>query len=473
MNLFKLSWKNIFSKPLNALLSLVLFSLGVGLISLLFIFNTQFKEKFEKNLADISLVIGAKGSPLQMILCSMYHVDAPTGNIKINDAKAFLNPKHPLIKKAVPLSLGDNYKGNRIVGTTHDFLELYEAELAEGKMYDHLFEVVIGYQVAKKHQLKIGSEFQSSHGFVIDDNLVHDHNDPFKVVGILKLNGSVADQLILTNTESIWGVHGHEEASAPVVKDEEALDDHEEHDHDDHEEHDHGDHDGHDQDDHEGHDHGDHDGHDHGEHDHSSHNHGLAKIDAVTGASLLKHPEEEITSILVQFKNNNFQSLNMLRGINENTELMAASPPIEINKLYANMDVGTNALKWLAIIIAAVSALSIFISLFSSLKDRKYELALMRVMGSSRSKIFWLIILEGLIISIIGYIIGITLSHVGMYLLGYFLEDQFQYHFNAWHFQKEELYLFFAALAIGFIAALIPAIQASNTDIHKTLSEGK
>ena len=453
MNLFKLSWKNIFNKPLNALLSLVLFSLGVGLISLLFIFNTQFKQKFEKNLADISLVIGAKGSPLQMILCSMYHVDAPTGNIKIKEAKAFLNPKHPLIKKAIPLSLGDNYKGNRIVGTTHDFLELYDASLKEGKMYDHLYEVVIGYQVAKKHGLKIGSTFQSSHGFVIDDNLVHDHNDPFKVVGILNLNGSVADQLILTNTQSIWGVHGHEEAPT------EGEENHEGHDHDDHAGHDHGDHDGHDHDDHSG-------------HDHSGHDHGPEKVDASTAATLLQHPEEDITSLLLQFKNNNYQSMNMLRGINENTEMMAASPPIEINKLYANMDVGTNALKWLAIIIAGVSGLSIFISLFSSLKDRKYELALMRVMGSSRSKIFWLIILEGLIISVIGFIIGITLSHLGMKVLGYFLEDQFQYHFNAWSFQKEELYLFFAALGIGFLAALIPAVQASKTDIHKTLSEG-
>ena len=91
MNLIKLSWKNLTSKPLSMLLSLILFALGVGLISFLLLLNKQVQEKFEKNLAGIDLVIGAKGSPLQMILCSMYHIDSPTGNISIKEAKPFLN----------------------------------------------------------------------------------------------------------------------------------------------------------------------------------------------------------------------------------------------------------------------------------------------------------------------------------------------------------------------------------------------
>ena len=117
MNLLKLSWKNLFAKPLSTLLTLVLFALGVGLIIFLILFNKQLQNKFDSNLANIDLVIGAKGSPLQMILCNMYHIDNPTGNIQIEEAKPFLNPKHPLIAKAYPLSLGDSQKGFRIVGT--------------------------------------------------------------------------------------------------------------------------------------------------------------------------------------------------------------------------------------------------------------------------------------------------------------------------------------------------------------------
>ena len=132
MNLLRLSWKNLRFKPLNTTLSVVLFALGVGLISLLFLLEKQLQDNFEKNLAGIDLVVGAKGSPLQLILSSMYHIDAPTGNMTIKEARPFLNPKHPLIEQSIPLAMGDSYKGYRILGTTQDILGLYEGEIGEG-----------------------------------------------------------------------------------------------------------------------------------------------------------------------------------------------------------------------------------------------------------------------------------------------------------------------------------------------------
>ena len=98
MNVFRLAVKNIIKNPLNLLMSTVLFGLGVGLISFLLLFNIQLREKFDKNLADIDLVVGAKGSPLQMILCNMYHIDNPTGNISVKEATPLLREGHPLIK---------------------------------------------------------------------------------------------------------------------------------------------------------------------------------------------------------------------------------------------------------------------------------------------------------------------------------------------------------------------------------------
>ncbi len=102
MNLIKLSWKNLAHKPLNTFLSLLLFGLGVGLVIFLFLVQTQVQDKFDKNLAGIDLVIGAKGSPLQLILCSMYHIDSPTGNISLEEAAPFMRQGHPLIQRAVP-----------------------------------------------------------------------------------------------------------------------------------------------------------------------------------------------------------------------------------------------------------------------------------------------------------------------------------------------------------------------------------
>jgi len=161
------------------------------MISLMLLLNKQLQDKFDKNLAGIDLVIGAKGSPLQMVLSSMYHIDNPTGNVSIQEVKPFLNPKHPLIQNAIPLSLGDSYKGYRIVGTLPKYLDLYEAKVGEGKLWEHTFEVVVGATVANTHGLKVGDEFQSSHGFVLDDNLVHEDAHALKVVGLLAESGPI------------------------------------------------------------------------------------------------------------------------------------------------------------------------------------------------------------------------------------------------------------------------------------------
>ena len=421
MNLLRVSWKNVFAKPLSATLSVILFALGIGLIVLLIIFNHQLKENFDRNLAGIDLVIGAKGSPLQMILSSMYHIDAPTGNIKVGDARAFLNPKHPLLKASVPLSLGDSYGGFRIVGTTHSFLDLYSTEIADGKIWERTFDVTIGSTVAAARGLKIGDSFQSTHGFIDDDALAHEHETDFVVVGIFKPSGSVVDRLILTGFESIWEVHGHAEEPADTAN-----------------------------------------------HIATNHNHGQANH----VEDLLGHPEESITSILVQYKSRtNIQALNLLRNINENTGLQAASPAIEMNRLYSLVGVGTDTLRNIAIIIAIVSALSIFISLFNALKDRKYELALMRVMGGSRSKLFGMITLEGLILAGIGAIVGLLAGHLGMLVTAGLLQESYGYRFDAFKFYDEEWIVLGVALLLGVLASLIPAIQGARTDIHRTLTD--
>ena len=437
-----LSWKNLTNNALSMLLSLILFALGVGLISLLLLLNSQLDEKFDKNMADIDLVIGAKGSPLQMILCNMYHIDSPTGNISIKAARPFMNPKHPLIKSAIPLSLGDSYKGYRIVGTTHELPDsLYNGKLASGVLWKADMDVNIGAAVAEDLNLKLGDTFFSSHGLNDDDIHVHDEGQSFKVVGIFEPGGTVLDQLILTTPQSIWKVHDHEDAPPVPLGEEDGRHDH---DHD-----------------HEGHDHD----HDH-EHDHSE--------DATTAElPLMEQVDKEITSLLVRYRSKtNWRALNLLRNINENTDMQGASPAYEVARLINMMGAGERLLRVIALIIVFVSGISIFISLFKSLRERKNELALMRVMGASRGKLFGLVILEGLLLAIIGYIIGIALSHIGMELLAGVMKDSYRYTFTGWTFMKEEIYLFFGALAIGFIAALIPAVQAANTDISETLGRG-
>jgi putative ABC transport system permease protein len=425
MTTLSLAWKNLTARPLSMLLTLVLFALGVGLTSLLLLVNKQLTDKFEKNLAGVDVVMGAKGSPLQMILCNMYHVDAPTGNISLQKAKAFLNPRHPLIKKSVPLSLGDSYKSYRIVGTLKDFVGLYNGEIEQGQLWNAPLETTIGATVAAKTGLKIGDTFSSNHGLSTDGD--EHENAKFKVVGIFKPSNTVLDQLILTATQTIWAVHNHEM---------------------------------------EGENHEDHEG----DHDHEATPSVLTASDDRT-ALLQADSTKQITAMLLQFKMRNVQTLNFQRNINENTDMQAATPALEINRLYEMMGVGEQALKALALLIIVVSGLSIFIALFNSLRERRYELALMRVMGAGRVKLFLLIILEGLLLSFMGFCVGIALSHFAMGILGQYMSDAYRYSFSGNIWLPEEWSLLFGALFIGFVAAIIPAFSAYKTDISRTLAK--
>ena len=430
------------------MMSVLLFALSIGLITFLTLLNDQLKKGLDNNLAGIDLVLGAKGSPLQLILNSMYHIDAPTGNIALEEANPFLNPKHPLLSLAVPLSLGDSYGAYRIVGAPQNILTLYGATQLEGALYKEDFEVLVGASVADKLHLHVDDTFFSTHGLDDNPDLAHDHGAPFRVVGILSATGTVLDQLILCTPQTVWKVHEHVEDAA-------------ESDH--------------------GHAEEGHDGHDHSTEQHLHTSKPIIPIDSVELQqlsnvvidSLRAQPEKEITSILIKFRSRtNFQALTLLRNINLNTGLMAASPAIEINRLYAMMGSGTEALRYVAILIAIVAAISIFISLYTSLKERRYEMALMRVGGAGPGMLFRMIIGEGLWITVLGLMLGIISGHVGMELAGSILERGYKYQFTGFTWVYEEWMIILGALIVGLCAAVIPAIQGSRTDIHRTLAQG-
>ena len=197
------AWRNLQAKPLQTTLSLALLAFGVGMVSLMLLTERQVNEAFERNIKDIDLVLGAKGSPLQLILANVYHIDAPTGNINQREAEKVL--KHPYIASGIPLAYGDNHEGYRIVGTEHSYVEHYGATLETGDLWEAPFEVTAGARVAQNLGIKVGDTFFSAHGLK-DQTDIHT-NKTFTVVGILEPSGSVVDQLLLTPMESIWYVH--------------------------------------------------------------------------------------------------------------------------------------------------------------------------------------------------------------------------------------------------------------------------
>ena len=397
MNIFKLSIKNILNKPLSSAISLALLVLGIGIISLLLQLNSLIKNQMDNNLKGIDMVVGAKGSPLQLILSSVYHVDSPTGNISLDEAEKI--SENRMVGSSIKLLYGDNYKGFRIVGAEKKFIDLYKGVIKEGKEWKNSYEVLVGSKVHKKLKINIGDELVSSHG-LRETGESHDDKS-FKVVGILKPSNSVMDQLIITSPQSVWSIH---------------------------------------------------DNHDHQEGDDHLHN------------------DKEITAMLIKFKSP-MNIIQFPRQINENTNLQAAVPSYEISRLFKLFGFGIETLSYLAYIIIIVSGFSLFINLFNSMSERKYEMALIRTLGASRFQLSTMIIFESLMLTISGFILGMLFSRFGVMFVSSLMEESLNYSLNSFRILSEEYWLLGLSVLIGFISSTIPALQVYNMNISKILAD--
>jgi putative ABC transport system permease protein len=203
LNAVTLALKSLRHKPLSTALNLLLMAVGVALMSFVLSASRQLEDSALHDAQGIDLVVGAKGSPLQLILSSIYHIDIPTGNIPLA-AQAQL-AQNRMVKKVIPLALGDSYNGFRIVGTNADYPAHYGAVMAQGKLFSAPMQAVFGAQAAARSHASVGAIFAGSHGLARGGE---EHKDaPYKVVGILQPTGTVLDRLILTPVESVWRVH--------------------------------------------------------------------------------------------------------------------------------------------------------------------------------------------------------------------------------------------------------------------------
>ena len=203
MSLWRLAWRYLWSQPLTAGLNLLLLSLGLAAIGFVLLVSEQIEAGVRRDLAGIDLVVGAKGSPMQIMLAGVFHLDVPTGNIPLASIEALRAQR--LVARVVPLSLGDSLQGFRIVGTTADYLALYDAQLATGRPWAQPMEAVLGAAAARATGLKPGDRFAGSHGLGAQGT-AHAHHD-YTVVGVLAATGGVLDRLVLTDLASVWEVH--------------------------------------------------------------------------------------------------------------------------------------------------------------------------------------------------------------------------------------------------------------------------
>ncbi|MGB4772308.1 MAG: FtsX-like permease family protein [Chitinophagaceae bacterium] len=401
----KIAISNLIYRPLSSLLCWLLIMMSVAIISALVIIKEQVQQQFINSAQGFDLVLGAKGSPLQLILSAIYHIDAPTGNIKVEEAEKWM--KHPYVGEAIPLAFGDSYKQHSIIGTDSSYVHHYQGKLSAGRIFLKPYELVIGAKAAQDLGLKVGDKIFSTHGSD-EHGEVHEEK-PYVVTGILAQTQTVIDNLLIGDIKTVWQLHEH------------------------HDEHS-------------------------GEH---SDEHEAEEAD---------HSENYYTAVLVRFRNP-VGKISLPRTINERSAMMAAVPAIELNRLFSLFDTAANMLKSIAFVIMVLAGLSVFVTLFNSLKDRNYEMALLRTMGAQRTTLALMILAEGTILALFGLVSGLLVGR----LIVHFSQQAFQADYNiqlsAWRFYgSDEGTLILITILISLLASFIPAVRASKTNIHKTFS---
>ena len=425
---------------LNSFLSIMLTAFGVSIALLISQFGNHIQNRINLDGQGIDIVVGAKGSPLQLILSSVYHIDIPTGNIAYSQAKKIMN--NPQIEESIPLALGDNWRGFRIVGTTTNYIRHYDMSLSTGRYWDQNFEVVVGSSV----NLDVGDEFMGVHGLLEDGSSHEEHK--YNVVGILKPSGTVIDRLILTSLNSVLDIHGLHKVDNSFEKNHEHQHDHEHHKEEHHEVHEHH------------HDKEKHKNEDENHHKHSKNDKETNKTNEL-GSS-------EITALLIKTKSP-IANINLPRSINRESSLQAANPALEINRLISLFGIGSKSFAILSLILILIASLNIFSGLASNLENRMGDLAVLRAVGFSKKRIFKIIVLEGILVVLIGILLGIL---IGFLLFSILTHNIFTLHttnasliFNL-DFILIILFVFFA----GLIAAIFPAYRGSKISIANQLS---
>jgi putative ABC transport system permease protein len=386
-------------RPLQTALSVSLLALGVGTLLFVLLVQSQLTRNLTRDAQGVDLVVGAKGSPLQLILSAVYHVDVPTGNVPLAAVEQVRANR--LVKSAIPLSLGDNFRGFRIVGSEPALIAHYGGRLAQGALWQGRLQAVIGAEVARSTGLRLGQAFFGAHGLSAEGA---EHGDAeYRVVGVLAPTGTVLDRLLLTDLESVWFVHEGEAADAD-------------------ERH-------------------------------------------------ILQEAREVTAILVQYASP-LAAAVVPRQINAEPALMAAVPANEVARLFAVVGVGIDTMRAFAAVLLGSALLALFVALMNALEERRYDIAILRLLGASRGRVAWLLLLEAWLLAGAAVLIGVALATVAVSVVAQALERSRSFPLSPFDWPFEAGAVLVVALVVATLAALLPAWRASRMQVHDALAQG-
>ncbi|WP_209327307.1 ABC transporter permease [Pseudoalteromonas sp. PA2MD11] len=409
MLLIKLATKSLLNRKASALLTLFTIAISVMLLMSIERVRVDAKSSFSNTISGTDLIVGARTGDIQLLLSSVFRIGHANNGVSWKSYQYISEQRG--VKWAIPMSLGDSHKGLAVLGTNKDYFEHYRfakrqsLSFSQGHEFNHLFEVILGAEVANTLGYQLGDEVVIAHG--MGNTSFHNHDDnPFKVVGILNPTGTPVDKTLhipLAAIEAIHGGHAHQHEAAQA------------------------------------------DANDHDQHD---------------DVDLVGTPKQ-ITAFLLGF-DSPLYTLQVRRNINQYKDeaLLAIMPGVTLRELWEMLSIVEKILLLFSIVVVLISLLGMLTSLLSSLNQRRRELAILRSVGARPWHIFTLISVESLLITGLGCIVGIALFYALMLLGADYLQSHAGISLNIALLSSYELMLLAAIMVAGFIVGLIPATRA-------------
>lgn len=428
MSLWKIAWRSIQQRALASSLTAVSMALGVALVVAVLVIYAVVDASFRRNAQGYNLIVGAKGSPLELVLNTVYHLGRPVGTIPYAYYEELDHGRYASeVETAIPVCMGDNYKGFRVIGTIPEMFDRLEYlgghryEFAEGGNFDKdaPFEAVIGATVARKTRLKVGDTFRPAHGVETDADAAE--HEPFKIVGILAPTGTPNDRALFVNIQGFYSLHRTEDGEPSHGSDAE----HREH-AEDVKDHEH-------------------------EHDHAK--------------------ERKITAVLVVLDEERIdRAMALHRLLNDEPYVQAVRPAEEVTRLFEGL-IGNIELVLLilAVLIVVVAGIGIMVSIYNSMNDRRHEIAIMRALGARRQTVMVIVLLESILLSLGGGALGLLLGHGLVGAMKPLIVEHTGVSVSVLHFQAVELVLIPGLIVLASLVGYLPAVIAYRTDVARSL----
>ncbi len=418
MVFLNLALKSLKNRLLPSVLTVISIALSVILLLSVERAKRAAEDGFTQTISQTDLIVGARSGPMQLILYTVFNIGNATHNISYQAYQDI--KKNPAIEWTIPYSLGDGHRGFRVVGTTNDFFEHYrfrgdgKMELQEGKNLDGLWDVVIGADVARKLGYKLGQEIAVAHGVTHGEGIQKHDDKPFAVVGILKSTGTALDQSLYVGIEAVEAMHlDWKDGAAPTPE-------------------------------------------------------------TAISADKIKKEDikiDQITAFFLRAKSR-IDTLRLQREINNYREepLLAIIPGVTLSELWHSLSYVERMLKVISWLVVAVGLMAMLIALTTSLNERRREMAILRAVGASTSKIFALLVFESTLLTLAGIALGFAAVMAGTAILRPWLEMEFGFYLEGGALGPTEIAYLLATLVGGIGIGLIPAYRAQKMALKDGLS---